>query len=261
MARIARLLAGWVFAAILLVGLAGGARADTVVYAAASATDALNEVAAAFAAKGLGKIVPSYDSSSTLAKQIENGAPAGVFMSADEQWMDYLDKKNLIAPDTRVDLLGNALVLIAPKTASPTQVKIGPGFDLAKLLGDGRLAVGDPAHVPAGLYAKAALEKLGAWTAVEAKLAMAENIRAALVLVARGEAPLGIVYETDAKVEPGVKILGVFPEDSHPPIVYPAALTANAKPDAAQYLAFLRTQAAKSIFEHYGFNFLIRPTS
>jgi molybdate transport system substrate-binding protein len=152
-------------------------------------------------------------------------------------------------------------VLIAPKDANIGNVTIAPGFDLAALAGNGRIAAGDVRAVPAGLYAKAALEKLGVWAAVEPKLAMAENVRAALILVARGEAPLGIVYATDAKVEPRVKIVGVFPEDSHPPIVYPAALTANAKPDAAQYLAFLRSQAAKSIFESYGFTFLIKPAS
>ena len=152
-------------------------------------------------------------------------------------------------------------MLIAPKDFKVGNVSIGPGFDLAGLAGNGRIATGDVRAVPVGLYAKAALEKLGVWASVEQKMAMAENVRAALVLVARNEAPLGIVYETDAKVDPGVKIVGVFPEDSHPPIIYPVALTANAKPVAAQYLAFLRTQAAKSIFEHYGFTFLVKPTS
>ncbi|MGD0025704.1 MAG: molybdate ABC transporter substrate-binding protein, partial [Xanthobacteraceae bacterium] len=140
-------------------------------------------------------------------------------------------------------------------------VTIGPGFDLAGLAGDGRIATGDVRAVPVGLYAKAALEKLGVWASVEQKMAMVETVRTALVLVARGEAPLGIVYETDAKVEPNVKIVGIFPDDSHPPIVYPAGLTTGAKPDATQYLAFLRSQAAKSIFEAYGFTFLIKPTS
>ena len=158
-------------------------------------------------------------------KQIEQGAPADVFLSADVDWMDYGAKKKLIKDDTRFNLLGNRLVLIAPKDSKIDNVTIGPGFNLAALAGSGRIAVGDVRAVPAGLYAKAALEKLGAWAAVEPKLAMAENVRAALVLVARGEAPLGIVYETDAKVEHGVKIVGVFPEDSHPPIIYPVALT------------------------------------
>ena len=164
-------------------------------------------------------------------------------------------QKKLIKDDTRVNLLGNRLVLIAPKDSKIGNVTIGPGFDLAKLAGDGRIATGDVRAVPVGKYAKAALEKLGAWAAVEPKIAMAENVRAALALVARGEAPLGIVYATDAKVEPNVKIVGAFPADSHPAIVYPVALTVTAKPEAAQYLAFLRSQAAKTMFENYGFSY------
>ena len=175
-----------------------------------------------------------------------------VFASADLQWMDYGVRKKV---DTRVNLLGNKLVLIAAKDARIVHVTIGPGFDLAKLAGDGRVATGDVREVPVGLYAKTALERLGAWAAVEPKMAMAEDVRAALSLVARGEALLGIVYETDAKVEPNVKIVGVFPDDSHDPIIYPAALTAIAKPDATPYLSFLRSQTAKSVFESYGFNF------
>jgi molybdate transport system substrate-binding protein len=194
-------------------------------------------------------------------KQIEQGAPADVFLSADIDWMDYGAKHNLIKNDTRFDLLGNRLVLIAPKDSAIGQVNIGPGFDLAALAGSGRIAVGDVRAVPAGLYAKAALEKLGSWAAVEPKLAMAESVRGALVLVSRGEAPLGIVYETDAKIEPAVKIVGTFPADSHPPIVYPVALTAAAKPEAVPYLAFLRTRQAKTIFEGYGFNVLVKPAN
>ena len=210
--------------------------------------NALDDVDAAFTKKTGIKVVASYAASSALMKQIEQGAPADVFVSADLNWMDYGAQKKLIKDDTRVNLLGNRLVLIAPKDTKIGNVTIAPGFDLAKLAGNGRIAAGDVRAVPAGLYAKAALEKLGVWAAVEPKLAMTENVRAALVLVARGEAPLGIVYETDAKVEPSVKIVGVFPEDSHPPIIYPVALTVNAKPDAAQYLAFLRSQAAKIDF-------------
>jgi molybdate transport system substrate-binding protein len=194
-------------------------------------------------------------------KQIEQGAPADVFLSADVDWMDYGAKRNLIKTDTRFDLLGNHLVLIAPKDSAISRVDIGPRFNLAALAGNGRVAVGDVRAVPAGLYAKAALEKLGAWAAVEPKLAMAESVRAALVLVARDEAPLGIVYETDAKIEPAVKIVGVFPDDSHPPIIYPIALTANAKPEAARYLVFVRTQPAKAIFQRYGFNVLVNPAN
>ena len=215
--------------------------------------NALDDVDAAFTKQSGVKVVASYAASSALMKQIEQGAPADLFLSADVDWMDYGAKRNLIQADTRVDLLGNRLVLIAAKDSKIGNVNIAPGFDLAALAGNGRIAAGDVRAVPAGLYAKAALEKLGIWAAVEPKLAMAENVRAALVLVARGEAPLGIVYETDAKIDPGVKIVGVFPEDSHPPIIYPVALTKDAKPDAAQYLTFLRAQNAKAIFEHYGF--------
>jgi len=158
--------------------------------------------------------------------------------------------------DTRVNLLGNKLVLIAAKDAKIDPVTIGPGFDLAKLAGDGRIATGDVRAVPVGLYAKAALERLGAWAAVEPKMAAAKDVRFALSMVARGDTPLGIVYETDAKIEPAVKVIGVFPDNTDDPIIYPVALTANAKPDAVRYFSFLQTQTAKSVFEKYGFNFL-----
>jgi len=228
------------------------------VFAAASLKNALDDVDTAFTKQTGIKVVVSYGASSALAKQIEQGAPADVFLSADLQWMDYGAQKKV---DTRVNLLGNKLVLIAAKDAKIDHVTIGPGFDLAKLAGDGRVATGDVRAVPVGLYAKAALERLGAWTAVEPKIAMAENVRVALSLVARGEAPLGIVYETDAKIEPAVKVIGVFPDNADDPIIYPVALTANAKSDAVQYLTFLRSQTAKSIFEKYGFNFLVKSTS
>jgi molybdate transport system substrate-binding protein len=180
-----------------------------------------------------------------------------LFASADLQWMDYCARKKA----TRVNLLGNKLVLIARQDAKIDHVTIGPGFDLAKLAGNGRVATGDVREVPVGLYAKAALERLGAWAAVEPKMAMSENVRSALSLVARGEAPLGIVYETDAKVEPAVKVIGVFPDNTHDPIIYPVAATVNAKPGTIKYLAFLRSAAAKSIFEGYGFSVLAKPTS
>ena len=231
------------------------------VFAAASMKNALDDADAAYTKQSGVKIVASYDASSALMKQIEAGAPADIFVSADLKWMDYGSEKKLIEDDTRVNLLGNELVLIAGKDSKIGNVAIVPGFDLAKLAGDGRIATGDVKAVPVGIYAKAALEKLGVWSAVEPKMAMASNVRAALVLVARGEAPLGIVYSTDAKVEPGVKIVGVFPESSHPPIIYPVAATVSAKPEAMPYLAFLRSQAAKAILENYGFNFLIKPTS
>ena len=229
------------------------------VFAAASLKNALDEVDSLFTKQSGIKVVASYAASSSLMKQIEQGAPADVFLSADIDWMDYGIKHNLIKNDTRKDLLGNRLVLIAPKDSKIGNVTIAPGLDLAALVGSGRIATGDVRAVPAGLYAKAALEKLGIWPSVESKIAMAENVRAALVLVARGEAPLGIVYETDAKVDPSVRIIGVFPEDSHPPIIYPVAMTKDAKPDAAQYLAFLTTPEAKTVFERYGFRVLGKP--
>ena len=247
----------WVFAAA-----PSGARAETfTVFAAASLSDALNDVIKTYQARTQDTVRASYAASSALARQIENGAPADVFISADLEWMDYLAGKKLIKDDSRVNLLGNRLVLIAPKDSALGNIRISPGFDLAKLAGDGRIATGDVRAVPVGKYAKAALEKLGAWRAAEPKFAMADNVRAALTLVGRGEALLGIVYETDAKVEPNVKIIGHFPDDSYPPIVYPVALTATAKPDTARYLELLRSNAAKSIFEKYGFTFLIKPTS
>jgi molybdate transport system substrate-binding protein len=231
------------------------------VFAAASMKNALDDADAAFTKQSGIKVVASYDASSALMKQIEGGAPADAFVSADLKWMDYGSQKKLIKDDTRVSLLGNALVLIAGKDSKIDNVAIKPGFDLAGLAGDGRIATGDVKAVPVGLYAKVALEKLGVWAAVEPKMAMTANVRAALVLVARGEAPLGIVYSTDAKVEPGVKVVGVFPEDSHDPIIYPVAATVNAKPDVTPYLAFLRSSAAKTIFEGYGFTVLVKPTT
>jgi molybdate transport system substrate-binding protein len=229
------------------------------VFAAASMKNALDDIDAAYTKQSGVKVVASYDASSALMKQIEGGAPADVFVSADLKWMDYGSQKKLVKDNTRDNLLGNELVLIAPKDSKIDKVTIAPGFDLAKLAGDGRIATGDVKAVPVGIYAQAALEKLGVWSAVEPKMAMTANVRAALVLVARGEAPLGIVYSTDAKVEPGVKIVGVFPESSHDPIIYPVAATVNAKPDAMPYLAFLRTAAAKTILESYGFTVLAKP--
>src|SRR5580700_972565 len=231
------------------------------IFAAASMKNALDDIDAAYTAKTGVKVVASYAASSALAKQIEQGAPADVFVSADTDWMDYATSKKNINEPTRVNLLGNSIVLIAPKDSEIDKVTIGPGFDLAKLAGDGKIATGDVKAVPVGKYAKAALEKLGAWQAAEPKFVMAENVRAALTLVSRDEAVLGIVYSTDAKVEPGVKIVGTFPADSHPAIIYPVAATMAAKPDATGYLAFLRTSAAKTIFEKYGFKFLVSPTT
>jgi len=231
------------------------------VFAAASMKNALDDVDAAFTKKSGIKVVASYDASSALMKQIDAGAPADVFVSADLKWMDYGAQKKVIKDDTRVNLLGNTLVLIAAKDSKIDHVDIKPGFDLAKLAGDGRIATGDVKAVPVGIYAQAALQKLGVWDKVEPKMAMTQNVRAALTLVARGEAPLGIVYSTDAKVEPGVKIVATFPENSHDPIIYPVAATVTAKPETTVYLAFLRSAAAKTIFEHYGFAVLMKPTS
>jgi molybdate transport system substrate-binding protein len=231
------------------------------VFAAASMKNALDDIDAAYTARTGIKIVASYAASSALAKQIEQGAPADIFVSADTDWMDYAISKKTIQESTRVNLLGNSIALIAPKDSTIEHLAIEPGFDLAKLAGYGKIATGDVRAVPVGKYAKAALEKLGAWQAAEPKFAMAESVRAALTLVARGEASLGIVYATDARVEPGVKIVGSFPSDSHPAIIYPVAATTTAKAEASDYLAFLRSSAAKTIFEKYGFTFLIRPTS
>jgi molybdate transport system substrate-binding protein len=258
-------LAGFLVALSILSGSATSAalaqHKSLTVFAAASMKNALDDIDAAYTAKTGVKIVASYAASSALAKQIEQGAPADVFVSADTDWMDYAIASKTINEPTRVNLLGNSIVLIAPKDSKIHNVAIGPGFDLAKLAGDGRIVTGDVKAVPAGKYAKAALQKLGAWDAAEPKFAFAESVRAALTLVARGEAVLGIVYSTDAKVEPGVKIVGTFPADSHPPIVYPVAATTTAKAEAADYLAFLRSSAAKTILEKYGFKFLVSPTT
>ena len=223
-----------------------------LVFAAASLKTALDAVAGEWRAGTGGRVTISYAASSTLAKQIENGAPADLFISADRDWMDYLQQRELIDPKTRIDMLGNSLVLIAPAD-SAAQVTIARGFPLADMLGDGHLAMGDPDAVPAGRYAKAALSALGVWPQVTGRIAAAENVRAALLLVARGEAPLGIVYRTDAAAEPSVRIVGTFPSDSHPPIVYPMALTIAHGPEAPALAGYLRGPAARTLFEAQGF--------
>lgn len=238
------------------------AQEQITVFAAASLRNALDDTGAVFSKATGVKVVASYAASSALIKQIEQGAPADVFISADVQWMDYAAERKLIRPDTRVNLLGNKLVLIAGKDSKLDHVDIAKDFDIAKLAGDGRIAVADVKAVPAGLYAKAALESLGAWKAAEPKLAMAENVRATLAFVARGETAIGIVYATDAKVEPLVKIVGVFPDGSHPPVVYPVAATATAtNAGVTRYLDFLRGPVAKAIFERHGFSLLLKPVS
>jgi molybdate transport system substrate-binding protein len=253
---------GLVMAAVALPGTgfageaAAGADKGPVVFAAASMKTALDAVAAAWTAE-TGKTPPLvYGSSAVLAKQIEQGAPADIFISADLQWMDYLEKAKLIRSGTRRNLLGNALVLIEPADAS-ADLKIAPGFDLAGAAGDGKIAVCTIASCPGGIYAKQALEKLGIFDSVEPKLAQADNIRNALILVSRGEAKFGIVYATDAKADPKVKVVGVFPEATHSPIVYPVALVETSKnPDAARFLAYLSSQAATKILMGQGFTIL-----
>ena len=228
---------------------------DLVVFAAASLKNALDAIHAQWQ-KETGKSAKiSYAASSALAKQIEQDAPAQLFISADIPWMDYVEKKDLIKKETRSDLLGNRIVLIAPKDKAKA-VDIKPGFDLAKVIGDGRLAMANVEAVPAGRYGKASLEKLGVWASVSGKLAQAENVRAALLLVSRGEAPAGIVYQTDAASDKGVTIIGTFPQDTHPPIIYPIALTKSAGPDAAAFLAYIKSAKAKSLFEAQGFTVL-----
>jgi molybdate transport system substrate-binding protein len=232
-----------------------------LIFAAASLKTALDEVNMAYTAATGVKVTASYAASSALIRQIEQGAPANVFISADLDWMDYGAARKVIDDATRINLLGNRLVLIASKDSTLDHVAIAAGFDLAGLAGNSRIATGDIQAVPVGRYAKAALETLGSWDKAAAKFAMTDNVRAALVLVARGEATLGIVYATDAAIEPNVKIVGTFPADSHPAIVYPAAATTNAAPNAGRYLVFLRSAVAKAIFEKNGFEFLIRTTS
>jgi molybdate transport system substrate-binding protein len=226
---------------------------NLVVFAAASLKNALDAVNAQWQKETGKKAIISYAASSALARQIEHGAPAQMFISADLDWMDYVAQKTLIKPETRANMLSNRIVLIAPKD-KPQPVDIKAGFDLAKVLGDGRLAMANVDAVPAGKYGKAALEKLGAWAGVSSKVAQAENVRAALLLVSRGEAPAGIVYQTDAAADANVRIIGVFPEDTHPRIIYPIALTANAAhPDAAVFLAYIKSVKAKPLFEAQGF--------
>ena len=237
-------------------GPARAQSADLVVFAAASLKNALDAVNAQWQKETGKKATISYAASSALAKQIEQGAPAQMFISADLDWMDYVAQKNLIKPDTRSNLLGNRIVLVAPKDKAQA-IEIKPGFDLGKVLGDGRLAMANVDSVPAGKYGKSALEKLGVWASVSDKVAQAENVRAALLLVSRGEAPAGIVYQTDAAADPGVQTVGTFPEDTHPPIIYPIALTANAShPDAAAFLAYIKSAKAKPLFEAQGFTVL-----
>jgi molybdate transport system substrate-binding protein len=252
----------WVIAIVagLFTGGAGAALAqgkDLLVFAAASLKNALDEVNTAYERERAQKATTSYAASPALARQIESGAPADIFISADLDWMDYVDTRKLVKSETRTNLLGNKIVLIAP-SSSTASIAIAPSFPLAQALGnDGRLAMADVNSVPAGKYGKAALEKLGVWASVRNRVAPAENVRATLLLVSRGEAPLGIVYQTDAAADRSVKIVGAFPADTHPPIVYPIAVTASStNPGAAAYLAYLKSAAARPAFEKQGFTLL-----
>lgn len=249
------------FSPVLILSLLAApvARAETVtVFAAASLKTALDAIAAEWEAETGNDVLLSYDGSAKLAKQIIEGAPADVFVSAAVNWMDEVQKAGLVAEGTRRDLLGNRLVLVAHGRAEP--VEIGPALDLAGMLDGGRLAMGMVDSVPAGQYGKAALESLGLWASVEGSVAQSENVRAALALVAQGEAPLGIVYASDAIADDGaedaVSVIGTFPADSHPPIVYPVAVVAPAKPAAVAFVEALTTDGAEAIFEAQGFRVL-----
>ena len=246
----------WVTCAMLSLGAVGAQAADAprdvLVFAAASLANVLGDLDEAFTSRTGVHVTSSLAASSTLAKQIEAGAPADVYLSADLQWMNYLEQRGLLRPGSRHDVVGNSLVLIAP-ASSPLQVRIAPGFGLARLLGRGHLAVADPDSVPAGIYAREALQKLGVWDTVASHLVRAENVRAALIYVARGDAPLGIVYRTDALVERGVRVVGVFAADSHSPIVYPVALTRHSNTASARYLAFITGPDAAPVYRKWGF--------
>ncbi|HEX4780736.1 MAG TPA: molybdate ABC transporter substrate-binding protein [Usitatibacter sp.] len=241
---------------LLALALAPFAHAETVtVFAATSLKESLDAAVKPFEAATGNKVVVSYAGSNALAKQIEAGAPATLFISADLAWLDYVEKRGLTAPGTRRNLLGNDLVLIAP-AASTASVKIAPGFDLAGALGGGRLAIADPDAVPAGKYAKAALASLGAWSGVQGHVAPGENVRAALALVSRGEAPLGIVYRTDAMAAQGVRIVDAFPGGSFPAIVYPMVELKPSTPATHALARHLASPATRAVWEHYGFRVL-----
>jgi len=243
-----------VIAALLLLCAAPAHADDVLVFAAASLTNALNDIGEQFAAKTGNKLVASYAASSTLAKQIEAGAPAQIFVSADLKWADYLSGKKLLDPASRVNLLGNALVLVAPADSTTGKIEITPQTDFAALAETGRIATGDPDSVPVGLYFRQAMERGGQWDKVARRLARAESVRAALALVERGEVPFGVVYATDAAVSPKVKVVGVFPETMHDPILYPFALVVgNQSPAAQAFLAYLQGDAARAVFSKYGF--------
>jgi len=238
--------------AILAIAGPAAAREPVTVFAAASLKDVMDAQATAFRKAGGPEIRLSYAASSALARQIEAGAPADIFISADSDWMNHVEQRALVKAGTRRDLLTNHLALIAP-ASSRVRIVIRPNMPLARALGGGRLAMASP-EVPAGRYGRAALTSLGVWPSVAASVAPTDNVRAALAYVSRGETPLGIVYDTDARTDPRVRIVGVFPAGSHPPIVYPAAILARSRdPAAARFMAWLTTPAAKGLFRRYGF--------
>jgi molybdate transport system substrate-binding protein len=242
------------WATLSLLCAVTAAQADTLVFAAASLTDALTAVAAAYEKTGKPKPTLSFAASSALARQIESGAPAAMFISADEQWMDYVAERKLIDETSRVTLLGNSIVLIAP-AADPISIKIAPNFALDRALGASKLSLADPDSVPAGKYAKAALENLGVWASVEKNMIRAENVRAALTFVERGEAKAGVVYATDAAIAKNVKVVDTFPPTSHPAITYPAALLGqNPTAEAKEFYAYLSGAPAKEIYRKFGFS-------
>ncbi|QHB33365.1 molybdate ABC transporter substrate-binding protein [Yersinia canariae] len=245
----------WVAGTALLAAFSSSAMAaDITVFAAASLTNALQDIAVQYKKEKQIEVVASYASSSTLARQIEQGAPADLFISADQQWMNYaIDKQQMVA-NTRYTLLGNELVLIAPKDSKIDKVDIDKKTDWKTLLDGGRLAVGDPEHVPAGIYAKESLESLGAWTTLAPEMARANNVRSAMALVERAEAPLGIVYGSDAVASDKVKVVGIFPEASHKPVEYPMAIVkGHENPTVTAFYDYLKSPAAAVIFEKYGF--------
>jgi molybdate transport system substrate-binding protein len=227
-------------------------RPELLVFAAASLTNVLGELSAEWMKSSGEPVKLSFAASSMLARQIEAGSDADVFISADQEWMDYLQARNLISQPSRVNLVSNRLVLIAA-TDSRIQLQIKRGFDLAGALGGGRLSTGDPDTVPVGRYARAALMSLGVWDQVADRLVRADNVRGAMTFVARGEAPLGIVYATDAQIDKKVRVVATFPENSHAPITYPAAATTTARPNAAGFLAYLRSSRAAPLWKQYGF--------
>jgi molybdate transport system substrate-binding protein len=252
--RIRRAVAGALFGVLALLAAPMARAADTVtVFAASSLTDALKAIGAQYTAETGHPVRFSFGASSAIARQIESGAPADLFFSADGDWMDYLQARSLIRQDTRRNLLGNRLVLIAPSD-SPIVLKIAPGFPLARALGPrGRLSTGDPDSVPVGRYARSALMSLGVWNEVADRLAPAENVRSAMLFVDRGEAPLGVVYQTDAMVDPKVRVVDVFPAKSHLPIIYPAALTRKSGAPAAAFFGYVRGPKGQAVFRKFGF--------